>query len=182
VGGNNFSHDVALGLRTTQINAEAIKHKEGYALPDMAGPDESIEVESVGGRAPRTVARSSLCRILEARADETLKLIQKELQEKHFIGKLGSGMVLTGGAAELRGLVEMGDFILDMPVRLGRPSRTGGLADVVSGASFSVAVGLLLYGYAKDRPEIVDRESATGVSQQMNEIGRRIKSFFARAL
>ncbi|MCB0350331.1 MAG: cell division protein FtsA [Bdellovibrionales bacterium] len=182
VGGNNFTHDVALGLRTTQINAEAIKHKEGYALPDMAGDDESIEVESVGGRSPRTVARSSLCRVLEARAEETLKLIQKEIENKGFVGKLGSGIVITGGGAELRGLVEMGDFIFDMPVRLGLPVRAGGLADIVGGASFSTVVGLLNYGYEKERHEIIEREGSFDVSARVSDFGRRLKDFFARAL
>lgn len=182
VGGNNFTHDVALGLRATQINAEAIKRKHGYALPDMAGEEESIVVESVGGRSPRTVGRSTLCRVLEARAEETLKLIQKELQEKSFVGKLGSGIVLTGGGAELRGLVEMGDFVFDMPVRLGVPQRLGGLADVVSAASFATTVGLLLYGFEKDKPEIVDRETGTRISDRVGDFGRRLKDFFARSL
>lgn len=182
VGGNNFTHDVALGLRTTQMNAESIKHKNGYALPDMAGADESIEIESVGGRTPRTVARSSLCKVLEARADETFKLIQKELQEKGFVGKLGSGVVLTGGGAELRGLAEMGDFIFDMPVRLGRPIRAGGLADIVSAASFSTVVGLLMYGYEKDKSEILERESNTGVAIRVGDWSRRLRDFFVRSL
>ncbi|MEQ1664755.1 MAG: cell division protein FtsA, partial [Bdellovibrionales bacterium] len=106
VGGNNFTHDVALGLRATQLNAEAIKKKYGYALPDLALSDESIEVESVGGNTPRTIAQSSLCKVLEARSEETLKFLLTELQNKGFIGKLGSGVVLTGGAAELRGFVD----------------------------------------------------------------------------
>lgn len=182
VGGNNFTHDVALGLRTTQVNAEVIKRKYGFALPDMAGEDDSVEVESVGGRSPRTVARSSLCKVLEARAEETLKLIQKEIDERGFVGKLGSGVVLTGGAVELRGLVEMGDFIFDMPVRLGMPVRPGGLADIVGGPSFAAAVGLLLYGYEKDRPEILERESSWHVGARMSDWGRRLKDFFARSL
>lgn len=181
VGGNNFTHDVALGLRATQNNAEDIKKKYGYALPDMAGSDDSIEVESVGGRAPRTVARSSLCRVLEARAEETLKLIKKEIEEKGFVGKLGSGIVITGGGAELRGLVEMGDFVFDMPVKKGLPARVGGLADVVSGVPFATAVGLLMYGYEKDKHEILEREEAHEVVVRMSDWGRRLKSFFVNS-
>lgn len=182
VGGNNFTHDVALGLRATQINAEAIKKKYGFALPDMANGEETIEVESVGGRSPRTVSLSSLCRVLEARSDETLKLVQKEIQERGFVGKLGSGVVLTGGAAELRGLVEMGDFIFDMPVRRGLPQRTGGLSDVVSGASYATAVGLLMYGYELDKPVIIERETNPGVTVRMNDWSRRVRDFFVRSL
>jgi cell division protein FtsA len=182
VGGSNFTHDVALGLRATQNNAEEIKKKFGYALPDMAGSDDSIEVESVGGRAPRTVARSSLCRVLEARAEETLKLIQKEINEKGFVGKLGSGVVLSGGAAELRGLVEMGDFIFDMPVRMGVPARMGGLTDIVSGPAYASAVGLLMFGYENDKQQILDRENESIITTRVHNWGRRIKDLFDRSI
>ena len=84
VGGQNFTHDVALGLRTTQVNAEEIKKKHGYAVATVATGEESIEIETVGGRPPRSVERSNLGRILEARADETLKLLQKRINRKKF--------------------------------------------------------------------------------------------------
>lgn len=179
VGGNNFTHDVALGLRTTQNNAESIKKKYGHALAEVAGADETLEVESVGGRAPRTVARSSLCEVLEARAEETLKLIKKEIEEKGFVGRLGSGVVLTGGGSELKGLVEMADFLFDMPAKMGLPVRIGGLADVVSGAQFSTVVGLLLYGFEKDKSKIIEAEEAQESAFNFNDWGRRIKNYFA---
>lgn len=182
VGGNNFTHDVALGLRATQDNAEAIKCKHGFALPEMANADESLEVESVGGRSPRTVSRASLCRVLEARSEETLKLIQKEIQDRGFLGKLGSGIVLTGGGAELRGLVEMGDFILDMPVRIGLPHPAGGLTDVVRHARYATAVGLLLYAFDLQKHEILERELHPGVSFRLSDWRRKAKEFFARSL
>ncbi len=183
VGGLNFSNDVALGLRTTQTNAEEIKKKFGAALADIGGlNDESIEVESVGGRTPRSVARSSLCRVLEARSDETLRLIKKEIEDRGFVGKLGSGVVLTGGGAELRGLVEMGDFVFDMPVRKGLPTRVGGLADVVSAADFSTVVGLLLFGFEQEKPRIIAREQDPGLSVRMGEFGRKLKDFIARTI
>lgn len=182
VGGNNFTHDVALGLRTTQNNAESIKKKFGYALPDMAENDESIEVESVGGRTPRTVARSSLCKVLEARAEETLKLIKGEIEAKGLVGKLGSGVVLTGGGAELRGLVEMGDFVFDMPVRMGLPARMGGLADIVSDAQFSASVGLLMFGFDLAKQDIIDSENVSAVTAKVSDWSRQIKDFFARSL
>ena len=182
VGGNNFTHDVALGLRTTQFNAENIKKKHGCALSNVATGDETIEVETVGGRAPRTVAQSTLCKILEARADETLKLVAKELEDKKLTGQLGSGVLLTGGGAQLQGLVETADFVFDMPVRMGFPQRTGGLTDVVSEPSFATAVGLLLYGFEIDKPEIIDQENQNAVSAKVNDWGRQIKNFFARSL
>lgn len=181
VGGNNFTHDVALGLRATQQNAEAIKRRHGFAMANLAGNDESIQVESVGGREPRTIARSSLCQIIEARAEETLKLIQKELQEKSFVGQLGSGVVLTGGCADLKGLVEMGDFIFDMPVRKGVPHKIGGLMDIVSAPAYSAAVGLLIYGYEHEKELIAEREQ-DGITQKFTDLGRRFRDLFVRSI
>jgi cell division protein FtsA len=145
VGGLNFTHDVAMGLKTTQINAESLKRKYGHALPEMIDGDELIEVESVGGRKPRTLARRDLCDVLEARAEETLALVRQELEDKQMIGRLGSGIVLTGGASLLEGLAEMGDYIFDVPVRRGYPERVGGLSDVVKSAACASPVGILQF-------------------------------------
>ena len=151
LGGQNFTHDVAIGLKTTQTNAEVLKKKYGCALAEMVGEDESIEVESVGGRKARTMMRRDLCEVIEARAEETLEIIHRELQEKNLLNKLGSGVVLTGGASLMPGMVEMGDFVLDVPMRRGAPEKVGGLVDVVRQPTFSTVVGVLLYGLSQDK-------------------------------
>ncbi|MBX7231351.1 MAG: cell division protein FtsA [Bdellovibrionales bacterium] len=146
VGGQNFTQDVATGLKTTQNHAEELKKKYGCALPEMIAQEESIEVESVGGRKSRTLKLRDLSEILEARAEETLKLIAEELNRKNLIKKLGTGIVFTGAASLMPGFVEMADFIFDVPVRRGQPEKVGGLTDVVRSATYSAGVGLLLYG------------------------------------
>ncbi len=151
VGGQNFTHDVAIGLKTTQTYSDMLKKKYGCALPEMVSEDEAIEVESVGGRKPRTLMRRDLCEVLEARSEETLELIHLDLEEKGLLTKLGSGVVLTGGGSLLHGLVEMGDFVLDVPVRRGWPEKVGGLVDVVRQPSCSTVVGVLLYGLSQDK-------------------------------
>jgi cell division protein FtsA len=182
VGGMNFTHDVATGLRTTQLNAETIKTKFGCALPDMIDGDETMEVESVGGRPTRNIPKSSLCQIIEARAEETLKLIQDELARHDLIPDLGSGVILTGGASELTGLVEMGDFIFDMPVRAGLPKSVGGLTDVVRSPRYATALGLIIYAFDRYREKYHEQGAEDDVFNKMNEIGRKIKNFFARSL
>lgn len=155
VGGLNFTHDVAMGLKTTQINAENLKRKFGHALADLVEGEELIEVDSVGGRKPRTLARRDLCDVLEARAEETLTLVRQELEERDLMPRLGSGIVLTGGASVLEGLVEMGDYVFDVPVRRGIPDKIGGLTDVVKSASSATPVGIL--HYARSRRTIEKR-------------------------
>jgi cell division protein FtsA len=162
VGGQNFTHDVAIGLKTTQTHAETLKRKYGCALPEMVSEDESIEVESVGGRKPRTLMRRDLCEVVEARAEETLELIHEALAEKGLLGKLGSGVVLTGGGSLLHGLVEMGDFVLDVPVRRGWPEKVGGLVDVVRQPACATVVGTLMYGLSQEKERSLSGDAKVG--------------------
>jgi cell division protein FtsA len=169
VGGQNFTHDVAIGLKTTQTHAETLKRKFGCALPEMVSEDEAIEVESVGGRKPRTLMRRDLCEVVEARAEETLELIHHELESQALLGKLGSGVVLTGGGSLLHGLVEMGDFVLDVPVRRGWPDKVGGLVDVVRQPTCATVVGVMLYGLS------LDKERTTLTDLKVNDWTKRMK-------
>ncbi len=178
IGGQNFTHDVAMGLRTTQVNAEVLKKKYGCALPDMVSEEESIEVESVGGRKARTLLRKDLCEVLEARSEETLELIKKELLEKEWMGRLGSGVVLTGGASLLPGLIEMGDFVLDVPVRRGIPDQVGGLKDVVKSAQFATCVGLLIYARDLERAKNLGHDSSESWPKWISNLTHRMRDLF----
>ena len=151
VGGNHFTHDVAVGLRTPQKSAEDIKRKYGCALCDLIDGEEMIEVEGVGGRKARFVPKKYLSAVIEPRAEETLSLIRDRLSRHGLFKHLGSGFVLTGGAAQLQGLVEMGEFILESPIRRGGPDRADGLKDIVRNPSMATAVGLLLYAEKQER-------------------------------
>lgn len=170
VGGINVTQDVAIGLKTTQTHAENLKRKFGCALPELVEEDEAIEVESVGGRKPRTLMKRDLCEVIEARAEETLELIHLELKEQNLIHKLGSGVVLTGGASLLQGLVEMGDFILDVPVRRGLPNRVTGLVDVVKQPTYSTVVGLLMYGKEKEKGKDRNLQSVDHAAEWTNKL------------
>ncbi|MDZ4662118.1 MAG: cell division protein FtsA [Pseudomonadota bacterium] len=150
IGGQYFTHDVAVGLRTPQDSAEEVKKKYGSSLLRLITEEETVEVKSVGGRENRMVLRKNLCEILEPRAEETLNLIQNEITKSGLIVHLGSGVVMTGGASLLDGLVEMGEFIFDIPVRRANPANVGGLTDVVKSPMFATAVGLLLYGIKEE--------------------------------
>lgn len=190
VGGQHFTHDIAIGLRTPQLAAEDLKKKYGCALSSLVSEEETIEVEGVGGRKARTVLRKDLADVIEPRAEETLQLISQNLRESGLLPLLGSGIVLTGGASQLEGLVEMGEFAFDIPVRRGLPinqnSKIGGLTEVVKSASFATAVGILLYGlskkkYTKASSTTGKAHSLTGedvLTESINSVGQKVKSFF----
>jgi cell division protein FtsA len=146
IGGDHFTNDIAVGLRTPIPEAEKIKRKCGCALSAMVGDDETMEVASVGGRKPRVMARRILSEILQPRAEEIFHLVWDEIRRAGYEKSLNSGIVLTGGGAILEGMPEIAEQIFDLPIRRGCPGGVGGLADHVNSPTFATAVGLGLYG------------------------------------
>ncbi|HDT13276.1 MAG TPA: cell division protein FtsA [Candidatus Aminicenantes bacterium] len=160
IGGDNFTNDIAVGLRTPIPEAERIKKKFGCIAGPPVDEQETIEVPSVGkGRKPRILSRQLLADIIQPRAEEIFRLVDSDIKRMGYDKSLNSGIVLTGGTALLEGLEEVAEEIFDLPVRRGDPGGVGGLVDRVSTPDFSTAVGLILYGFhiwqdrglAKDR-------------------------------
>jgi cell division protein FtsA len=145
VGGDHFTNDVAVGLRTPLPEAEKVKRRVGCALSSMVGEEETMEVASVGGRRPRVMARRTLSDILQPRAEELFHLVWDEISKSGYEKSLNSGLVLTGGGAQLDGLAEIAEQIFDLPIRRGAPTGVGGLADHVANPSYATAVGLVRY-------------------------------------
>src|SRR5438270_164751 len=146
LGGNHLTNDIAVGLRTPMVEAEKIKVKFGSAQSASLDKDDTIEVPSVGGRAPRVLNRRILCEIIEPRVEELFQLIHREIQKAGQEDLLASGAVLTGGTTNLHGMPELAEEVLGLPVRRGLPRGVGGLIDVVESPQHATAVGLLLYG------------------------------------
>ena len=147
VGGDHFTNDIAVGLRTPIPDAEKIKRRCGCALSQMVDPDETMEVASVGGRKSRVMSRRILSEILQPRAEEIFHLLWDEIRKAGFEKSLNSGIVLTGGGALLEGMSESAEQIFDLPIRRGTPAGVGGLADHVNSPAFATAVGLVMYAH-----------------------------------
>jgi cell division protein FtsA len=158
IGGQQLTNDIAFGLRTPPHEAEKIKHRWGCALASMVRDDEVIEVASVGGRAPRVLSRQMLCRdIVQPRVEEIFALIKAEITRLGCEDLLASGAVITGGATQLPGMVELGEEILGLPMRLGAPKGVGGLAEVVKTPGFATGVGLVQYGASQQAGHHVEK-------------------------
>ncbi len=164
LGGDNFTNDIAVGLRTPIPEAEKIKKKYGCVASSMTDDQESIEVPAVGrGRKPRVLSKQLLADIIQPRAEEIFRLVDNDIKRMGYEKSLNSGVLLTGGTALLDGLEEVAEEIFDLPVRRGDPTGVGGLMDRVSTPDFATVVGLLLYGFqqrqekgqAKDRKKSV---------------------------
>ncbi|MBT7275035.1 MAG: cell division protein FtsA [Woeseiaceae bacterium] len=146
IAGDQVTNDIAVSMRTPTQYAEDIKIKYACALSQLANPDETIEVPSVGDRPPRRLARQTLAEIVEPRFEELFSLIRNELRRSGFEESIPAGIVITGGSAKMEGAVELAEEVFHAPVRLGSPQYIEGLADVVRNPIHATGVGLLIYG------------------------------------
>ncbi len=164
IGGDNFTNDIAVGLRTPIPEAEKIKKKYGCVAGPIADEQETIEVPSVGkGRKSRVLSRQILADIIQPRAEEIFRLVDSDIKRMGYEKSLNSGIVLTGGTALLDGLELVAEEIFDLPVRRGDPSGVGGLVDRVSTPDFATPVGLILYGYRKGLEKGFSKDRKKGI-------------------
>lgn len=180
VGGINVTNDIAHYFRTPIAEAERVKIKYGCASPSLVEDGDQVEVPSVGGRAARSVPRADLCSIIEPRVEEIFQQVAHVLESGGYGRHIASGVVVTGGTAQIEGLVPIAEQILGHQVRLGQPSGMGGLVDVVRGPSYATAVGLVKYGAqkvrARPRREVV--AVAPAAVQQGPNWGSRLGQWF----
>ena len=151
LGGDNLTYDIAVGLRTPRLEAEKIKIKYGCGFSSLIGRDETIEVVGVGGRKPRSLSRQVLGEILEPRVKEIFSIIYEELISSGDQAEITSGLVVTGGSAELQGVTEMAEQVFGSPARVGYPQGISGLIEIVNQPMYATAVGLVLYGAKASR-------------------------------
>lgn len=151
VGGDHFTNDLAVGLRTPVPEAERIKRRLGCVWRPLLGEERGIEIASVGDRPPRTVSPRMLHDILEPRAQELLLLVREELQHAGLDSLIPAGLVLVGGGARLTGLVELAESLFGMPARLAVPQGLEGLPEELSQPEYATVAGLLLYGVQAKR-------------------------------
>jgi cell division protein FtsA len=174
IAGDQVTNDIAVALRTPTQHADEIKLKYACALTQLASPDETIEVPSIGDRPPRRLSRQTLAEVVEPRYEELLTLIQAELRRSGYEDLVAGGVVLTGGSSKMEGLIDLAEEVFHMPVRLGIPQYVTGLVDVVRNPIHATGVGLLLFGH-RNRAVRVPELSGNG---GFKSVWNRMKSWF----
>lgn len=170
IGGNHITNDIAVGLRTPQVEAEKLKIRHGGCMKELIAPEETIEVPGVGGRQPRIVARRLLAEIIEPRTEEIFQLIKAEIEKTGYTNVIGSGVVLTGGCSLLEGMPELAEMVFEMPVKRGYPGGMGGMRDIVNSPRFATGVGLLKYAANKMAAKNHRSHMGDGVGQRMRHM------------
>jgi cell division protein FtsA len=171
IGGDHFTNDLAVGLRTPIPEAERIKRHHGCAAASMLHEDGAIEIASVGDRPPRTIFARMLTDILEPRANELLALIGDDLRRAGLDKQIPAGFVLAGGGARLHGLIDLAEQSFHLPVRIAEPKGLLDMPEQVAQPEYATVVGLVMFG-AKAR-----RSSP----QRSGNLVSKLKAMFAGA-
>ena len=158
VGGDHFTNDVAVGMRTPLVSAEKIKKQFGHTISSQVAEGNEIEVPAVGDRPSRLMPQRFLAEILEPRALELCELMRDHLKQAGVLELCPAGVVLTGGGSRMTGLAEVCQKVLDRPIRLAAPEAPiADMPEPLAETEFATAVGLAMYAHrttmAKMNPE-----------------------------
>lgn len=147
IAGDQVTNDIAMALRTPTKAAESIKLNHACALVELANSSHMLEVPSVNDRPGRKISARALAEVVSARYEELFTLVRNELRRSGFEDRMAAGIVLTGGASNVNGAIELAELCFEMPVRKGFAQQVAGLAEVTENPSFATSVGLLLHGF-----------------------------------
>lgn len=173
VGSGHITNDIAIGMRSSIDVAERLKIEFGTALPDDVGKKEEVRLDDVGGSADESVSRHQIAEIIEARLEEILKMVDKELSAAGRAGMLPAGIVLTGGGVKLPGTVEVAKRIFRLPCAIGTPVDALTAIDKLNDPAFTTAVGLVHWGLVSN-----DRQSSGSPFSSMNQATDKIRHWF----
>ncbi|MBM7586748.1 cell division protein FtsA [Bacillus pakistanensis] len=168
VGGEHITKDLSIGLRTSTEDAEKIKMKYGHAFYDHASEDEVFSVPIIGSDQHQQFNQLEISDIIEARLEEIFDLIHHELK-RMGIKDLPGGYVLTGGTANLPGVLELSQAVFQNRVRVAIPDYIG-----VREPQYTTAVGLIKYAHKNAR--LQGRSvSASPEPVTVGEVNRQVK-------
>jgi len=178
IGGNLITSDIAIGLRLPFGVAEELKVTYGHCDPSTISDDDMIDLSHYLPDCNDLVPRKLLAEIIQARVEELFEMVHEEIKKSGFDGLLPAGLVLTGGGAELPGILDASGQILDLPARLGSPLGLHGIADSISRPAYATSVGLLLWGlrhtsFLTDEDEMEE----TGTGDVISRLGRWFRAF-----
>jgi len=176
VGGAQVTGDLSIMLKTSTESAEKIKREAGCAYEPLVEEGEPVIVPGVGGRPPIQASREQVCQVIQPRMTEIFRMVRERLDKQRLLDRIAGGLVLTGGGANLPGVVELGQDIFNLGGRVGQPGRYGGLGDEYQSPEFSTAVGLVLFTHRLGRLRAPTKQVRTGGITQ--GLRRWMKHFF----
>ncbi len=180
VGGDMITNDITHWMHVSFDVAEAVKVQHGFAREKGVSETETFLVQPFGEGMPEEIKRGDLAMVIEARVSEIFEMVQNEIKRSGYDDLLRAGAVLTGGCALLPGIREVAAEVLGCPVRIARPEKLTGMADILRSPAFSTSIGLLRLGLQMDTLTTTSPASNGGGSSK--GIGKRLGDMFKRLL
>lgn len=175
IAGDQVTNDIAMALRTPAKAAEAIKLQHGCALPELANVNQMIDVLGINERPGRKISARALSDVVAARYEELFTLVKNELRRSGFEDLIVAGVVLTGGASDVRGGIELAEMCFEMPVRHGCAHGVVGISEATASSSLATGVGLLLHGFQQ---QYEGGFSGPSMSEASGGVWTRMKRWF----
>ncbi|MFB3917273.1 MAG: cell division protein FtsA [Terriglobales bacterium] len=170
IGGDHFTNDVAVGLRTPLADAEKIKCVFGSAVVTSVPEGNEIEVPAVGDKPSRLMSQRLLAEIVQPRAHELFEMMRDHLRQAGVMELCGAGVVLTGGGSRLSGILDVVDSVLRKPGRVAVPAPVAKSPVELADPAFATALGLVLYAY---------RSRKNRGAQEQSSLAAKLKALFA---
>lgn len=145
IGGDHFTSDLSVGLSTPLAEAEKIKRLYGGVIVTLIPEGNEVEVPSVGDRPSRLVPQRLVGEILEPRARELFELMRDSLRHAGMLDICAGGVVLSGGASRLAGILDVAESILRRPVRLAWPAPLPKMPAVLAEPEYATVLGMAYY-------------------------------------
>ena len=147
VGGDHFTGDLSVGLCTPAAEAEKIKRVYGNTIVTLIPEGNEVEVPSVGDRPSRLVRQRVVGEILEPRARELFELMRDNLRHAGMLESCAGGVVLSGGASRLAGVLDVAESVLRRPVRLAWPLPLAKMPAMLAEPEYATALGIIYYAH-----------------------------------
>jgi cell division protein FtsA len=177
VGGEFITRDLAIVLRTSIQEAARIKEEYGTVLLDLISDDDYIDVRNVQGGEVKKIARKTIADIIKARVDEITAMINVEIEQSGYAEKLPAGIVLTGGGAQIDGIIQVMEDALNLPVRLGRPDNITCLTSEINQPQNAAVLGALMY--ASKNAVIEEIEKSQNLGNTFNRVSGWFRELFS---
>lgn len=174
VGASHVTNDIAIGLRISIDLAEKVKLEFGSAAPDGIDKHDEVNLQDVGGEDV-AIPRKQIAEIIEARVEEIIKMVDRELQQIDRSGLLPAGVMITGGGAKLPGLVDVGKRDFRLPVSVGFPIGYTSAIDKINDPGFTTALGLASWGSDNEGGGLFSRLPSLG---NVNDTVEGIRHWF----
>ncbi len=147
IGGDHFTSDLSVGMCTPVAEAEKIKKLYGNVSATLIPEGNEVEVPSVGDRPSRLLSQRFVAEILEPRACELFEMMRENLRHHGMLERCVGGIVLSGGASRLPGILDIAESVLRRPVRLAWPVPMAKMPSVLAEPEFATVLGMVSYGH-----------------------------------